>query len=170
MSSTVFYEVVISIMHINFHQSCHSMNCWWAMTHQTMKLQIGISSTDEFLLHSLHRVPPLLSPCLTPQGGRLQTEGGEEIRKRNNLFNIVYTDTHHWHYYDIWKWHYEKSAPSTYICTHTCTLPSQSIPSLLTEGPQHTCNYTRPLTVSCSAWNGEQIAPNLCVDLRSISE
>ena len=33
-----------------------------------------------------------------------------------------------------------------------------------------TLHRTGPLTVSCSAWNGEQIAPNLCVDLRSISE
>ena len=33
-----------------------------------------------------------------------------------------------------------------------------------------TLHRTGPLTVSCSAWNGEQIAPNLWVDLRSISE
>ena len=70
------------------------------MTHQTMKLQIGISSTDEFLLHSLHRVPPLLSLCLTPQGGRLQTErgwgGGGWMKGITS-----YTDAQHGHYYDI---------------------------------------------------------------------
>ena len=124
-------------------QSCHMRE----VMADNDKSDKYVFSSTEFLLHSLHCVPLLVSPCLTPQGGRLQTE--EDVKEMS---------------------------PSTYMCTHTHHTPihHHSTPSRLAEKSLHRHNYTfhktRPLTVSCSAWNGEQIAPNLCVDLRSISE
>ena len=121
-----FYEIVISILHIKFP----SILPQYELLMDNDKSDNETSNWNQFnwWIFTAFCTPctPLALPLSDTTGKSSTDWGGED--ESNFLFNIVYTDTHHWHYY-MWKSHYERNVHSAYTHTHH-TFPSQYPQSL----------------------------------------
>ena len=153
MSSTVFYEVVILIMHIKFPSILPQHELMMDNDNADNKT----SNWNQFNWHHREVVYRL--------------RGGCEMKGISS--STSYTLTHIIDIITACENHIMKGMSIPHIHTHITHFHHSTL-NLFPTKRHSSCNYnlhtTRPLTVSCSDWNGEQIAPNLCVDLRSISE